>query len=254
MKINATLSKDLLTYYRNISTEMFTVVDLETTGTKGDCDRIIEISVLQATLKDGIQQISTNLINPQIPIPEQIVRFTGISQSMVDDLESAEVILPKYLSTLQTGVLTAHNLNFDYSFLKAEYQRMGIDFTTNEQLCTVQLSRLLLSDLPSRSLPKLVKHFGFNVGKSHRAESDAIACWFLLEKLLTQLLESDDAEILLLFKQQWLSTENICEMLQMPLTQVETLLAESNIKKRYSARRQTNLYQRQGVEDLIEQM
>ncbi|NUN63822.1 3'-5' exonuclease [Pseudanabaena biceps] len=254
MKINATLSKDLLTYYRKISTEMFTVVDLETTGTKGDRDRIIEISVLQATLRDGIQQISTNLVNPQIPIPEQIVRFTGISQFMVDDLESAEILLPKYLPILQTGVLTAHNLNFDYSFLKAEYQRMGIDFTANEQLCTVQLSRLLLSHLPSRSLPKLVKYFGFNVGKSHRAESDAIACWLLLEKLLTQLLEAEDAEILLLFKQQWLSVENICEILQMPLEQVEKLLEESNIKKRYSARRQINLYQRQGVEDLLEKI
>ena len=56
MKINANLSTELLNYYRKISTELFTVVDLETTGGKGDRDRIIEISVLQATLKDGIRQ------------------------------------------------------------------------------------------------------------------------------------------------------------------------------------------------------
>ena len=126
MKINANLSTELLNYYRQMSTEMFTVVDLETTGGKGDRDRIIEISVLQATLKDGIQQISTDLINPQIQIPEQIVRFTGISQHMVADVDGSDRILPKYLPMLQSGVLVAHNIGFDYSFLKAEYQRLGL--------------------------------------------------------------------------------------------------------------------------------
>jgi DNA polymerase-3 subunit epsilon len=181
MKINANRSIDLLTYYRQISTEVFTVVDLETTGGKGDRDRIIEISVLQATLKDGIQQILTDLINPQIPIPDQIVKFTGISQDMVRNVDGCDRILPKYLPMLQTGVLTAHNIGFDYSFLKAEYQRLGVEYIAPAQLCTVKLSRLLLPHLPSRSLPKLVKHYGFDVGKSHRAESDAIACWLLLE-------------------------------------------------------------------------
>jgi len=250
MKINANLSTELLTYYRQISTEVFTVVDLETTGGKGDRDRIIEISVLQATLKDGIQQILTDLINPQIPIPDQIVRFTGISQDMVTDVEASDQILPKYLSMLQTGILTAHNIGFDYSFLKAEYQRLGIEFSAPKQLCTVKLSRLLLPHLPSRSLPKLVKHYNFDVGKSHRAESDAIACWLLLEKLLNQLLSAKDEEILNLFGQQWLSGEDIAVILQLPLSQVEEFLADSTIKSRFSNRRQINLYQRRGVEEL----
>ena len=185
MKTTTKLSTELLAYYRQISTEIFTVVDLETTGVMGNSDRIIEISVLQATLKDGIIQILTDLINPKILIPEQIVEFTGISQDMVDSAEDFDKVLPNYLPMLQTGILSAHNFNFDYSFLHAEYRRLGVDFKVHAQLCTVELSRLLLANLQSRSLPKLVNHFGFNVGKSHRAESDAIACWLLLEKLLT---------------------------------------------------------------------
>lgn len=250
MKINANLSTELLNYYRQMSTEMFTVVDLETTGGKGERDRIIEISVLQATLKDGIQQISTDLINPQIQIPEQIVRFTGISQHMVADVDGSDRILPKYLPMLQSGVLVAHNIGFDYSFLKAEYQRLGTEFIAPQQLCTVKLSRLLLPHLPSRSLPKLVKHYDFNVGQSHRAESDAIACWLLLEKLLTQLLSAKDVEILNLFGQQWLSGEDIAVILQLPLSQVEELLADPTIKSRFSNRRQINLYQRKEIEAL----
>ncbi|WP_072143602.1 PolC-type DNA polymerase III, partial [Pseudanabaena sp. 'Roaring Creek'] len=247
-------STDILTYYRHLSTEVFTVVDLETTGGKGDRDRIIEISVLQATLKDGIQQISTDLINPQMEIPEQIVKFTGITQQMVSDVDSSDRILPEYLPMLQTGVLTAHNIGFDYSFLKAEYYRLGIDYLAPVQLCTVMLSRLLLPHLPSRSLPKLVKHYGFDVGKSHRAESDAIACWLLLERLFSQILNADDDEILNLFGHQWLSIEDIAMILQISLNEAEDLVAATTIKSRFSRHRQVNLYQRKDVEDLAEKL
>ena len=254
MKTYLMTSLELLNYYRQIGTEVFTIVDLETTGGKGNSDRIIEISVLQATLKDGIQQILTNLINPQIQIPAQIVRFTGITQDMVDRASSSDRILPNYLPMLQSGILTAHNFKFDYSFLQAGYHRLGIDFNTISQLCTVELSRLLLPHLPSRSLPKLVKHYGFDVGKSHRAESDAIACWLLLEKLLKQILESDDDEILDLFGRQWLSVKDIGEIFHIPLIKVESLLADAAIESRIATYRQINLYQRKSVENLIDKI
>ncbi|OIP70080.1 MAG: DNA polymerase III subunit epsilon [Oscillatoriales cyanobacterium CG2_30_44_21] len=254
MKTNLLTSTELLNYYRQISTEVFAVVDLETTGAVGNNDRIIEISVVKATLKDGIQQILTDLINPEIVIPDQIVRFTGISQAMVDRAASSDRILPNYLPILESGILTAHNFNFDYSFLQAEYRRLGITFKVQAQLCTVELSRLLLSHLPSRSLPKLVKYYGFDVGKSHRAESDAIACWLLLEKLLTQILNSSDAEIIHLFGQQWLSVQNISVIFKLSPTRVESILENATIKSRFSRHRQINLYQRSGVEMLLEEI
>ena len=254
MQTTTKLSTELLAYYHGISTEVFTVVDLETTGVVGNCDRIIEISVLQATLKDGIQQISTDLINPQIPIPEQIVRFTGISQDMVDSAEGIDKVLPNYLPMLQTGLLTAHNFSFDYAFLQAEYRRLGFDFKAPVQLCTVELSRLLLANLQSRSLPKLVKYFGFKVDASHRAESDAIACWLLLENLLTQIQTTDDQEILDMFGQQWLSAKDIGVIFQLPVSKVESLLIDSPIKSRFSRHRQINLYQRKEVEHLVDKI
>jgi DNA polymerase-3 subunit epsilon len=254
MQTNTKLSTEILSYYRGISTEIFTVVDLETTGVVGNSDRIIEISVLQATLKDGIQQIFTDLINPQIPIPDQIVRFTGISQEMVDSAKSIDKVLPNYLPMLQTGLLTAHNFTFDYSFLQAGYRRLGINFKAHAQLCTVELSRLLLANLQSRSLPQLVKYFGFNVGASHRAESDEIACWLLLEKLLTQIQTADDQEIFDMFGQQWLSAKDIGVIFQLPVSKVESLLIDSTIKSRFSRHRQINLYQRKGVENLVDKI
>lgn len=252
MKSYTMTSREILTYYRQISGEMFTVVDLETTGGSANFNRIIEISVVQARLKDGILHISTDLINPQVQIPWEIVKFTGISQAMVDEVESGDRILPNYLPTLQTGILTAHNLKFDYGFLQAEYQRIGVNFRSTLKLCTVELSRLLLAHLPSRSLPKLVKHFGFKVGKSHRAESDAIACWLLLEHLLTQINNSEDQEILDLIGTQWLTIRDIEVIFKISPKEVEALLTDSSTITRFSYHRQIKLYQRGSVERLIE--
>jgi DNA polymerase III subunit epsilon len=252
MKSHTMTSREILAYYRLISGEMFTVVDLETTGGSANFNRIIEISVVQARLREGIVDISTNLINPQVQIPMEIVKFTGISQAMVDGVESGDRILPNYLPTLQTGVLTAHNLKFDYSFLQAEYHKIGINFKSAAQLCTVELSRLLLAHLPSRSLPKLVRHFGFKVGKSHRAESDAIACWLLLEHLLTQINNSEDQEILDLIGTQWLTARDIEIIFKMALPELEALLTDHSIITRFSYHRQIKLYQRGSVERLIE--
>lgn len=245
-------SIEILDYYRSISTETFTVIDLETTGGQGYRDRIIEISALKATLKDGIVQISTDLINPQILIPDQIQRFTGISQSMVCDLPSSREILPKYLSMLQNGILTAHNFKFDYSFLQAEYRRMGIDFSVKSQLCTVVFSRHLLSHLPSRSLPNLVKYFGFKVGKSHRAESDAIACWLLLEKLLLEIQNTDERELLNAIRQEWLTQSEIAAIAKVSFPKLESILADTSIKSRFSEHKQVTVYQRGSVENLVE--
>ena len=86
-----------------------------------------------------------------------------------------EEIWPLCLSDLQGGdrTFTAHNLDFDYAFIRTEYKRLGIRFYKPplQKLCTVILSRMLLADLPSRSLPNLIKHFSFDISTSHRARS-----------------------------------------------------------------------------------
>lgn len=209
------LSSELLVHYRQIAQQQFTVVDLETTGKDALTNRVIELSVLQATLAEDIQQQRTDLINPQTKIPERIAQFTGISQQMVEDAPTAAECFPDYLLLLSAGVLTAHNLDFDYPFLQAEYSRLGKSFARPEcdRLCTVQLSRLMLSELPSRSLPNLVNHFQFKVGASHRAEADTLACWLLAKRLLTEILNEADEVLLARFARQWLSLRFAAKLL-----------------------------------------
>jgi DNA polymerase III subunit epsilon len=250
------LSVDLLKAHRHLSTQPLTVVDVETTGSLASSSRITEISVLQASLADGILDQTTSLINPQTPIPPRIVEVTGITQSMVAIAPPAAEVLPNFLSNLQQGVLTAHNLEFDYGFLRAEYARLGTGFqrSPDEQFCTVKLARLMLPDLPSRSLPVLVRHFGFDVGRSHRAEADAQACWLLAQRLLTDLLTEPDDILLARFAKQWLPLKDAAKLLGCSAKVGQTRLETSGAPSRFMGRGKTGTfaYRRGDVERLLE--
>jgi DNA polymerase III subunit epsilon len=246
------LSTNLLAYYRQFSQQLLTVVDVETTGLYPSDSRVIEVSVLQATLEGGIQSQETSLINPKTRIPHKITQITGITQEMVEQGGAiAADLFPQYLSRFNSGILTAHNIEFDYPFLRSEYQRLGIAFERlpEEQLCTVLLSRLMLPDLPSRSLPNLVRHFRFPVGTSHRAEADTLACWLLAERLLTELLNEPDAALLDRFAREWLPLKVAAQMLGCSQPKAKVLLAI--VPSRQSGRSGTLMYQRGDVERVL---
>ncbi|GAB4383466.1 MAG: hypothetical protein Kow00121_45410 [Elainellaceae cyanobacterium] len=252
------LSTELLAYYRQIAQQPLTVVDVETTGKYPATDRIIELSVLQATLVDGIQHQQTNLINPETQIPEIISDFTGISQEMVADAPIAAQAFPAYLPLLHTGILTAHNIEFDYPFLQAEYQRSGISFLrpAADQFCTVQFARLMLPDLPSRSLPDLVRHFQFNVGRSHRAEADTLACWLLAERLLTEIMNEPDEVILSRFANQWLPLKYAAKLLRCKFKEGQRRLIAAGVSPHRVERRNGKgrwMYRRGDVERVLQQ-
>ncbi|MEO1445815.1 MAG: exonuclease domain-containing protein, partial [Cyanobacteria bacterium J06635_11] len=80
---SALLSKELLAYYRTVSESPLTVVDIETTGALGHNARVIEVSILHASLANGIEHQETHMINPKVKIPEFITNITGITPEMV---------------------------------------------------------------------------------------------------------------------------------------------------------------------------
>lgn len=249
------LSTELLSYYRTLSQSLFTVVDVETTGRYAWENRVTEVSVLQATLSGGIQHHQTDLVNPQTRIPLRIVHFTGISQEMVNAAPDGSEVFPHYLACLTQGILTAHNLEFDYPFLQAEYARLGIKFTRPdvEQLCTVQLSRLMLPDLPSRRLPDLVQHFQFQVGRSHRAEADTLACWLLVKTLLTELMELDDQILLARFAHQRIPLKVAAQLLDCSPVEARSQLEATGVSSKFVGRGRTGtwMYRRGDVEQVV---
>uniref|UniRef100_UPI0037533BF0 exonuclease domain-containing protein n=1 Tax=Flavobacterium sp. TaxID=239 RepID=UPI0037533BF0 len=88
-------------------------------------------------------------------------------------------------------ILVAHNTSFDYRILRTEFRRLGYDFNA-KNLCTVELSKILLPEQPSHSLGKLVRALGIPMSDRHRASGDALAT----VKLFKILLEKDIEKVI----------------------------------------------------------
>jgi len=145
-------------------------VDIETTGSHFDRDRITEIGI--KTLANHQIQVWEQLINPHTFIPQNIQRLTGISPQMVENQPSFEQIARELKQELEGKIFIAHNARFDYGFIKASFKRIGIDFKP-KVLCTVKLSRLLFPDQPRHNLDTIIHAHGLSVSARHRALGDA---------------------------------------------------------------------------------
>jgi DNA polymerase-3 subunit epsilon len=145
-------------------------VDIETTGSHFDRDRITEIGI--KTLAGNQIQIWEKLIDPQTYIPQNIQRLTGISPSMVQGRPCFSELAEDLKKELEGKIFVAHNARFDYGFIKASFKRVGIDFKP-KVLCTVKLSRLLFPDQPRHNLDTIISTHGLKVSARHRALGDA---------------------------------------------------------------------------------
>ncbi|MDO8694489.1 MAG: exonuclease domain-containing protein [Sheuella sp.] len=145
-------------------------VDIETTGSHFERDRITEIGI--KTLANEQESVWENLINPETFIPLNIQRLTGISPRMVAGQPNFEDLALQIKKELEGKIFVAHNARFDHGFIKASFKRIGIDFRP-KVLCTVKLSRLLFPDQPRHNLDTIINAHGLSVSARHRALGDA---------------------------------------------------------------------------------
>jgi DNA polymerase III subunit epsilon len=161
---------------------MFAIVDIETTGGSAFSSKITEVAVVVHDGLTVIEKFST-LINPETKIPYFITNLTGINNEMVAKAPKFYEIAKPLIALLQNNIFVAHNVNFDYSFIKQEYKMLGYDLEL-PKLCTVQLSRKLIPGKKSYSLGKLCAELNIGNNARHRAMGDAMATAELFELLL----------------------------------------------------------------------
>ena len=160
----------------------YAIVDIETTGGYASGNSITEIAILIHNGEQLIDRFET-LIRPQHSIPLHIQALTGISDSLVASAPRFAAVAQQVFDLLQGRVFVAHNVNFDYSFIKHELQQAGYSYTA-PKLCTVRISRKVRPGLPSYSLGKLCNALSIPISNRHRAGGDAEATATLFTKLL----------------------------------------------------------------------
>jgi len=156
-------------------------VDVETTGASPAHSRIIEVGLVRVENGAQVEQWST-LVDPEVPIPSNIVAFTGISDAMVRGAPTFAAIAVEVFERLRGMVFVAHNARFDYAFLHRELLRAGLHLSA-PVLCTVKLSRRLYPEYVRHNLDAVMERHGILCQARHRALGDALVLrdlWFEL--------------------------------------------------------------------------
>ena len=161
---------------------MYAIVDIETTGGHAHANGITEIAIV---LYDGkkIEGRYHTLINPGIPIPRYIMHLTGISNEMLYGEPSFEEVAGNIYNLLRGRVFVAHNVNFDYSFVRYHLAQHGYELN-EKKLCTVRLSRKLFPGYARYNLGAICRELNIDLNNAHRAFGDAAATTALFARLL----------------------------------------------------------------------
>ena len=165
------------------------VFDIETTGFSPLKNRIIEIGAVRVEEGRIVDKFSS-FVNPDVPIPFEIEKLTGINDNMVLDAPKIDRVLPESLECCRGAVMVAHNAGFDISFIKENARQQGLEFNPTV-LDTVSLARVLLPNLNRFKLDTVAKELKINLANHHRAVDDAGATAEIFVRFIKMLKERD---------------------------------------------------------------
>lgn len=154
-------------------------VDLETNGLNHVRGRVIEVAAIRVDHGE-ITQSFHSLVDPESELPRYITNLTGIKTSDLKGAPTFDQVADELRDILQGAIFVAHNVRFDYSFLKQEFGRLGMSFLP-KQICTVKLSRALHPHEKGHKLADLIQRYGFSYGARHRAYDDAAVLWQFIQ-------------------------------------------------------------------------
>ncbi len=147
------------------------VFDIETTGLSAVSCKITEIGAVKIKNGEVLDRFNM-LVNPGEPIPKNIVELTGITDEMVANEPSIDVVLPKFFQFVGDKMLIAHNAVFDTGFIRQAAENLGLPFE-NPWLDTLAVSRYMNPGLKNHKLDTLAGYYELGDFNHHRACDDA---------------------------------------------------------------------------------
>ena len=158
------------------------IFDLETTGLDLVKDRIIQISYIKL-LPNGDELRGNELVNPEKPIPKEVVGLTGISNEDVKDKPTFKQLGQKLADIFAGCDFAGFNSNhFDIPLLAEEFLRAGIDFDFSR--CRLIDAQTIFHKMERRNLAAAYKFYcGRKMEEdfeAHRADQDTEATYRVL--------------------------------------------------------------------------
>ncbi len=154
------------------------VFDIETTGLSVQNCKITEIGAVKIKAGKVLERFNT-FVNPEVAIPEDIVKLTGITDEMVADAPLVDEALKSFFDFIGNDasretqpLLIAHNANFDIGFIRHFAKQCNLPFK-NPYLDTVALSKYINPELKNHKLDTIAKAYELGEFNHHRACDDA---------------------------------------------------------------------------------
>lgn len=163
----------------------FVVFDIETTGLSPLSCKITEIGAVLVK-NDEVLSVFNTFVDPETPIPDEIVRLTGITDEMVAGAPKTKEAVQSFLDFIGDRMLVAHNASFDISFIRKAAQDHDLVFN-NPYLDTVSMSRFVNPDLKKHKLDTIAEYFGLGDFNHHRASDDAEMCAHIFYRMVAKL-------------------------------------------------------------------
>lgn len=178
---------------QNINTT-YCVLDLETTGLSAKTEKITEIGIMKIQNGEVVDEFC-EFVNPEKPIPKRVQEVTNITDEMVANSPTIDVLFPKVLDFIKDSVLVAHNASFDIGFLKNVAKNLGYKFDYT-YVDTLPLARKLYPELKKHKLGKIAEHLKIKVEVAHRALDDVDTTVKILKEMMKTLKERGAKKVL----------------------------------------------------------
>ena len=150
----------------------YVIYDLETTGVSTKEDAVVEISAVRV-MGGAVVDEYTSLVNPGRPIPAHATNVNGITDEMVADAPTFDVVLKEFLEFVGDMILVGHNINtFDMKFLYRDSMEYYGLVPNNDYIDTLRMARKILTSLSNHKLVDLATHYGISTEGAHRALND----------------------------------------------------------------------------------
>ncbi|MDA8131090.1 MAG: 3'-5' exonuclease [Elusimicrobia bacterium] len=155
---------------QKIDEAVFTFIDVETTGLSPASARVCEVAAISFRGQERVGTMA-ELVNPGMPIPAEVSRIHGITDSMVKDSPPFSVIAGRLVDMIENSVIVAHNADFDLSFLREEFRRAGLKFPRRHVVDTLYIARKNWK-FQSNRLGNIAAELNISNENWHRALSD----------------------------------------------------------------------------------
>jgi len=163
------------------------VVDVETSGFRPGQARIVSVAALAVGDDGNVERSVSSLLNPGVdPGPTHV---HGLTAEMLEGQPCFVDVAAELVDVLRGRTLVAHNVGFDYSFLAAEAELVGVELPIDTVMCTVELARRLDLGTENLRLETLASHWGISQMKPHDALDDALVLAQILKPALVRARE-----------------------------------------------------------------